>query len=89
MSHTRHHAPRNLVLNCLFARANSYIGQDKGACLSLQHKGKKGFKYPFTVPRPNPNPNGITLSPNHYTTSNFGRLCTQFRLMYTRHAEYT
>ena len=35
------------------------------------------MKYPFPVPSPNPNPN---YNPNHYTTSNFGRPCTQIRL---------
>ena len=32
----------------------------------------------------------LTVTPccNHYTTSNFGRPCTQFRLMYTRHTQY-
>ena len=37
------------------------------------------MKYPFPVPSPNPDPNCNTKS----TMNNFGRPCTQFRLMYT------
>ena len=43
--------------------------QNKDVCHFKVKKKRKGMKYPFPVP-----------SPNH---NNFGRPCTQFRLMYT------
>ena len=47
-------------------------------CLSLfKTRKKKAMKYPSLT---------AILSPNHYTTTNFGRPCTQFRLMCIAHA---
>ena len=61
---------------------NIHIAHDTKVFVTLRERErkKKAMKYPFPVPSPNLTLTTI-LSPNHYTTSNFGRPCTQFRLM--------
>ena len=60
-------------------------GQDKGVCHFLRQEKKKQWNIHSLSLALTLTLTAI-LSPNHYTTSNFGRPCTQFRLMCIAHA---
>ena len=58
---------------------------NKGVCHFKRRKKKRKV---WNTPSPNLTLT-VTLSPNHYTTSNSGRPCTQSHLVYTITHEYT
>ena len=66
---------------------------NKGVCLfkGTKNKKKKKKKGKYEVPHSLAQALTltVTLSPNHYTRSNFGRPCTQFHLVHTIIHEYT
>ena len=66
---------------CILDKPYTCYQPDKGVC----HFKKEGKKNEI-IHSPSQALNLILiviLSPNRYTTSNFGRPCTQFRLIYT------
>ena len=63
----------------------SYCPRHKGVC-HFKTRGKKKLNiHCLSLPLPLTLTLTTILTPNHYTTSNFGRPCTQFRLMCIAH----
>ena len=56
--------------------------QNKGVC-HFKIRRKKNVRNTYSLSQALTLTLTVTLSPNHYTMNNFGRPCTQFRLMYT------
>ena len=62
---------------------------NKGVCLFKRRKIKGKYEIPHSLAQALTLTLTVTLSPNHYTTSNFRRPCTQSHLVYTITHEYT